>query len=394
MTQKELDKLRKRAEAEMPFEKHCLAEMSKEDICKTLHELHTHQIELEIQNEELRLAQIALEESRSSFIDLYDFAPTGYLTISPNGLISKANLTASSLFGVERQLLLNQPLTAFIFNEDQELLYKCRKILLETKVKQSCELRMPKEDGHLFHAQLECVVFSHLDGDAGQFRITITDITERIETQQKLVKALTEKEVLIKEIHHRVKNNMQIISSLLYLQSQKAMDPETVETLKDIRERVRSMALIHEKFYSTADNFASINFGDYIRTLTQEITKSYATPQCPVQFNIEADALFLTLDIAIPCGLILNELITNRPKHPHTQRTRGEIQISLRRVADQKALLTVHDDGRGLPENFNFDSSPSLGMILVKNLTNQLDGTLEVRNDNGLLWSIAIPIDT
>lgn len=220
----------------------------------------------------------------------------------------------------------------------------------------------------------------------------IRDITERKEARQKLKRSLAEKEVLLREIHHRVKNNMQIISSMLYLQSMKALEPETIEVIKDSRKRVQSMSLIHEKLYRSND-LACINFGDYIKSLTDEIAKSYTSQLCPVQFNIEADNISLPVDSAIPCGLILNELTTNSFKYAFKELARGEINISFRREARQKLILRFKDNGTGLPDNFSVASSSSLGMSLVQNLTNQLHGTVEYKNKNGLQWTISFPAE-
>lgn len=160
--------------------------MSSEEIKRLVHELDTYQIELKLQNKDLRQAQEQLEHSRLKYLDLYNFAPVGYLTISEKGLIEEANFTAAKMFGVERNNLLSQPFSQFIAREDQGIHYHCRKKLLETQEVQSYGLRMRKKDGSLFYAQLKSVANSAMDGDSGQFRITLIDISQQQHTEEML----------------------------------------------------------------------------------------------------------------------------------------------------------------------------------------------------------------
>jgi PAS domain S-box-containing protein len=192
MVIKDRDNLRMRAEARLGVVNDDISIMSGEEIRKIINELRTCQIELEMQNEELREAQSESEESRRDFIEFYDYTPTAYLTINDDGQIIKANLTASHLLGEARKFLLNQPLTTFIFTEDHDTLYLSRKKLLKTKMKQSCNLRIQKKGGNLLSAQLEIFVIPKIDGEQGQFRAIITDITERKRTEELIINAKKE----------------------------------------------------------------------------------------------------------------------------------------------------------------------------------------------------------
>lgn len=174
-----LTQLRKRAESIMSSKETTLLEMTFPNARQMLHDLDTYQIELELQNEELRRTQEELEKSRQRFTDLYDFAPVGYLTISANGLILEANLTAVDMFGVQKRNLIKLPLTAFISQNDQDIFYLSRKNLLESKKEQICELHCKRADASLFYAQLKNIITPDVDGNSGQFRIVITDITEQ-----------------------------------------------------------------------------------------------------------------------------------------------------------------------------------------------------------------------
>nr|MBF0222305.1 PAS domain S-box protein [Desulfobulbaceae bacterium] len=185
-------KLRKRAHGYLMTAPQDALALSQEDVKKLVEELNTYQIELELQNEDLRKTQLKLEQSRNRITDLYDFAPIGYLTVSDKGLIVEANLTAADMLGVAKGILLKQPISAFIIADDQDIYYRCRKKLLETKAPQTSELRMRKKDGTIFHGQLKSTVQGYIDGESGQFRIVITDITERKKAEDALLKAKNE----------------------------------------------------------------------------------------------------------------------------------------------------------------------------------------------------------
>ncbi|MBI5946142.1 MAG: HAMP domain-containing protein [Chloroflexi bacterium] len=210
-------------------------------------------------------------------------------------------------------------------------------------------------------------------------------------TQKKLdeqVVLLHEKEVLLKEIHHRVKNNLQIISSLLNLQASQVTDPQMLEALRDSRMRVRSMALIHEKLYQT-QSLARINFGEYVKSLASDLLRSYQSTFKGIQLNIQADEVLLGIDQAIPCGLILNELITNALKYAFPTGRSGTIWIELRTTPAHLLSLRVADDGVGLPADLDILKNKSLGLQLVNSLVNQLDGSLTVEGSHGAVFKVS-----
>ena len=187
-----LAKLRERAQDYLAAPIGKVQSMSQEDVKKLVHELDTYQIELELQNEDLRNTQKDLEESRSRISDLYDFAPVGHLTINETGLILEANLTVASMLGVTRGILLKQPLSKFIVDEDQDIHFRCRKKLLDSKKPQSYEVRMKNEGGTIFNAQIDSAARDDVDGESGQFRAVITDITKQKTAAIALVRAKKE----------------------------------------------------------------------------------------------------------------------------------------------------------------------------------------------------------
>jgi PAS domain S-box-containing protein len=224
-------------------------------------------------------------------------------------------------------------------------------------------------------------------GDAFYTVMVAHDITERKIFEDALKSSLREKEVLIKEIHHRVKNNMQIISSLLNLQKQYVNDEEAVNVLKESQNRVKSMAMIHEKLYKSR-NFSEINFADYIRSLVSDLFYSYGVDSNRIRTIIVLDEVMMGLETAIPCGLIVSELVTNTLKYAFPHQEEGEFRIELHAYEDGFYELIISDNGVGIPENFDLDETETLGLQLVKSLVNQLEGTVELIREGGTMFKI------
>jgi two-component sensor histidine kinase len=231
---------------------------------------------------------------------------------------------------------------------------------------------------------------------------TNTDISEQRRTEEALQQAhselakqmeertreLREKEVLLKEIHHRVKNNLQVISSLLSLQAAQIKDPLTLQLFRDSQNRVRSMALIHEKLYQSHD-LARIDFKGYIQSLSSDLVRSFAAEARGVAFRLEVDAIELEIDQAIPCGLIINELVSNSLKYAFPEERKGEVHIQFSKDGDHQFHLTVGDDGIGIPESVDYQNTGSLGLQLVNSLVSQLGGTVELRRSGGTEFHIS-----
>ncbi len=202
-------------------------------------------------------------------------------------------------------------------------------------------------------------------------------------------KALSEKEILLREIHHRVKNNLQIISSLLGVQSRKIDDPKAQEAIQEGRNRVRSMALIHKNLYQD-ENLVGVSSSKYIEELLEELVSNYQVDDGQIAIKKDIDSIVLDVDSIIPLGLILNELITNSLKYAFSDMGRAEIFVSLKKTADQ-LVLKVKDNGKGLPEDFNISESKSMGYTLVRAFTDKLEGTLNIASDKGTSVVISIP---
>jgi len=207
-------------------------------------------------------------------------------------------------------------------------------------------------------------------------------IAERELVERELKRSVQEKEALLQEVHHRVKNNLQIISSLLNLRSESSKDPEALQMLRESQDRVRSMALIHEKLYQSQD-LKEVEFGSYLRDLTNHLTHSYGTESAGIRLTTRADDVSLSIDKAVPCGLIINELVSNALKHAFPDGREGEITIALRLGSDQHLTLSVADDGVGLPADPGLDTPETLGLQLIQVLTDQMDGTVNVSSSEG-----------
>jgi PAS domain S-box-containing protein len=228
------------------------------------------------------------------------------------------------------------------------------------------------------------------DGRTVRILGTIMDITERRHAESVIAASLKEKEVLLKEIHHRVKNNLQVISSLLNLQAAAAHDPQTLEQLKESQNRIRSIALIHERLYQS-ENLAYIDFGEYVRGVVSYLARSYSVPN--VRVNIDVQNVNLAVNTAIPCGLIINELVSNALKYAFPDGKKGEVSIGLAVNEGKWGILTVRDDGVGLPSTIDFEQSTTLGLQLVNTLSRQLSGSTVVTRDSGTSISITFPVE-
>ena len=212
--------------------------------------------------------------------------------------------------------------------------------------------------------------------------------TRRSSSESRAERALADKEALLSEVHHRVKNNLQVTSSLLNLQSRNIDNEEALRLLKTSRDRIKSMALVHETLYQSK-NFAEIEFGVYVRKLIANLFSSFGVSSDDIDLKLHLDHASLDLDEAVPCGLIINELVTNSLKHAFASENDREIRVDFRLEHDNQVTLVVSDNGCGYPKEFDFRHSQSLGMKLVQTLTDQLGGAIKLDNNGGAACEIA-----
>jgi PAS domain S-box-containing protein len=214
------------------------------------------------------------------------------------------------------------------------------------------------------------------------------NITEKKQAQQKIEASLKEKEVLLREVHHRVKNNMQVVSSILNLQSSYVSDEYALALLKESQNRIKTMAIIHESLYQNK-SFSSVNFSEYVRTLISNIIHSYSSSKEKVKVELNIADVILPLDSSIPAGLILNELVTNAIKHAFPGTRHGVITVDLK-CEENLVFLELKDNGVGFKENVSFQNSHSLGLQLVNTLIEQIDGKYEFKSEKDIGTEIKV----
>ncbi len=210
---------------------------------------------------------------------------------------------------------------------------------------------------------------------------------KRQEAEEYLKKSLEEKDILLREVHHRVKNNMQIISSILRMQSRNIEDPKLKDILQESQNRIHTMALIHENLYNN-ESLANIKFANYIKSLTGNIARTYSNQSTIIKFNYQMEDAYLSIDTAIPCGLIINELISNSFKYAFSGSSTGQISIYFKEISDKKYQLIVSDDGIGIPDHVDITKTKSLGMKILHKLVQQIDGILQNDFSNGTKFTI------
>lgn len=244
------------------------------------------------------------------------------------------------------------------------------------------ELISRRKDGQLIYQDVTIAPIRNEQGQIAHYIGVRRDITRRKQAEAALHESLEEKNILLQEIHHRVKNNLQIVASLLRLQTKVISSPEVLEPLKESQNRVEAMALIHQKLYQSK-NLIRINFADYIKSLAAELYRCYVMDSAQIQMQIEAAEIELSLDVANPCGLILNELISNAFKHAFPGARSGTVQVRFYVKDTDQYVLQVQDNGVGLPQHLSLPKANSLGLRLIASLTRQLRGELITESGEG-----------
>ncbi len=503
--------------------------MSSQKMSHLIHELEVHQIELQMQNEELLRLEKELDVARDRYFDLYDQAPAGYCTLNEEGVIIESNLKAAALFGTDKKALVNQPLSRFIFKEDQDLYYLYQKKLSRSREQQDIDLRMVRGENTIFWVRMQTIISTH-DAYKGPFyRIILTgitekkhdedllreskaktrsayhvlrtlvqvipdmiwlkdhngiyldcnpvfesffgasreniigktdydfvdkeladffrandykamksvtpcsneerltfasdghrvlfetlktpmfdvdgkligvlgiarDITRRKKVEEELQASLEEKDVLLREVHHRVKNNLAAIVGLFNLQRQAMKNPQVQVIMAELSSRVRAMSLVHEKLYRSK-SLSKIDFQDYLQSLISHLRTSFGSRG--ICCEILAQGVEIPLDLAVPCGMIINELVTNALKYAFPKDTR--------QTADQDEhiwvvmshdkgnfSLAVEDNGVGLQPGFDLQKVSTLGLVLVRMLgEHQLGGRFEVDQSGGTRFSLTFSL--
>lgn len=341
---------------------------------------------------ERKLAEMAKRESEEKYRTIFLNAPLGIFRSTPEGKFLEVNPVLAEMLGYnEPQEVLDN-----IYDIAEQIYIKTekRKDIVKSTMETQNVLRYvnwyKQKDGTPFVANLTLKTIFDKAGNILYLLGIVEDITERQKAQEQIRKSLREKVALLKEIHHRVKNNMQVISSLLYIQSQKTTGKKCRAILQETQERVKSMALVHEKMYKSKD-LAQIDISEYIHSLASELFYAYKPNYSEIRLHINAHNTLMRIDTAIPCGLIINELVTNALKHGFPECRNGKVAVEFFEQ-DNEYILIVADDGINFPENIQIDTPQSMGLELIKDLTTeQLKGNIELDRTNGATFKIIFP---
>ena len=325
---------------------------------------------------------------QAKFEAVVETAGDGIITADELGRVESFNAAAERMFGYSADKITGESVGTLLSADGTEASAPSPTpfdVRLDESIGSRREASGRRKDGSSFPVELNVGEVNF--GERRIYTLILRDITERKREEERLKSSLREKEVLLKEIHHRVKNNLQIISSLLNLQSGHIRDPRALEVFKEGQGRVRSMALIHEKLYQS-DDLARVDFHEYISNLAAYLFRSYEVNSGAVTLNVESEDVLLGVDTAIPCGLIINELVSNSLKHAFPGGAGGSINIRLRPAGAERLTLAVSDDGVGLPPDFDVRNTPSLGLQLVNTLARRLGGEVEVARGAGAEFKI------
>ena len=244
-----------------------------------------------------------------------------------------------------------------------------------------------RKNGELLSANVTVSLVRDANDNPNYFVAVFEDITERKEYEKQLEESITEKEVLLKEVHHRVKNNMQVISSILNLQSSYISDETALGILRESQDRIKSMSFVHESLYQSK-TLSEVNFSEYIQNIARNLFHSYGRPQGGISLVFELEEVFLNLDTSIPCGLIINEVVSNSLKYAFEGKEKGVIKVEFGKLSNGNLKLIISDDGIGLPEEFDIENAESLGLQLVTTLVTQVSGNLVINRKKGTIFSI------
>ncbi len=331
-----------------------------------------------------------LKQSEAKYRHIIETMEDGYYETDTSGNLTFFNDSMANILGYTREELTGKNYREYMSAETSARVFETFNRVYRTGItEKTFDWELLSKDGEKHYVETSVSVIRGNNDKITGFRGLARDITERTITEEKIHQSLLEKEVLLKEIHHRVKNNFQIITSLLNLQINTMKDSVSIEFFKEIQNRIRAMSLIHEKLYQSPD-ISSIDFSDYINKITNEVFHAYSTTHPVAELNLELTPVFLSIDSAIPCGLIINELITNALKYAFegTGSDRGTITVSLDETTDGIVTLTVADNGIGLPSDINPENSKSLGLFLTALLVKQLKGSITIEREKGTRFII------
>jgi len=327
-----------------------------------------------------------VRQNEQLFRQLFQNAPVGITLLDEHKDVKLVNTAFEKIFGFKEEEIKEVSLDKIVVPEEK---MEEASRLSRSQVTFEVSTYRKRKDGQIVDVLIYGVPVRVDEKIIGIYGIYV-DITERKKAEQKIKESLKEKEILLAEIHHRVKNNLAVITGLLELQVQNTDNDEAKMVLRDSQLRINSMALIHEKLYQS-DNLSLIQFGKYIGELIDVIADSHITKEKPIEIDIESDPIEFTITQAIPCGLLMNEIVTNALKHAFEGRNSGKISISLKKEEDVIQLV-ISDNGIGLPDNFEEMKVKSLGMTLIYTLASQLNADMNIESGEGTVYRLTFEV--
>jgi PAS domain S-box-containing protein len=348
-------------------------------------------------------AEEKLQESEEKYRNIVETANEGIVTTDNEETVTFVNNKVIDTLGYAPEEVIGRPIWGFI-NEEYRPIVKMHLKKRRQGISESYELKLIHKNGSPIWVLLNVKPLFDKNSKYMGAMSMLTDITQRKETEEVLANLETARK---KEIHHRIKNNLQVISSLLDLQADQFRNQECIrnsevlEAFRESQDRVKSMALIHEELYKGGE-FETLNISSYIEELAKSLLQTYRLGNTSISLNMDMEKnLFFDMDIAVPLGIIVNELVSNSLKHAFSGRDKGEIKFKLLREENRECesddcnpayVLTVSDNGIGIPEDLDIENLDSLGLQLVTTLVEQLDGELELKRNNGTEFIIRFSV--
>jgi len=336
---------------------------------------------------ERKQAEVALKQSEEKYRTILESIEDGYYEVNIAGDFTFFNDSLCKISGYTKDELMGMNNRQHTDKENDKMIYQAfNKVYRTGKPNIGTQYEIIRKDGTKRQVEASASLMKDAEDKPIGFRGIIRDITQRKQAEDQIKASLREKEVLLKEVHHRVKNNLQVISSLLSLQSHHIKDKASLAMFQESQNRVQSMSLIHEKLYQS-NNLSRIDMNEYTKDLTTSLFRSYADSAAAIKLKTKVADIFLDITTAIPCGLIINELTSNALKHGFPDGRQGEITIAMHPV-NNKIELVVSDTGVGFPEEIDFRNTTTLGMQLVITLVEQLEGTIGLDRRAGSAFTI------
>jgi PAS domain S-box-containing protein len=333
-----------------------------------------------------------LRESQKRYETLTESSPVGVFHADAKGDCTYVNNRWVSIAGLPPEGARHKGWMKALHPEDKKRVSAEWHQSCQEKKPFSSEFRFQRPDGTTAWVFSLAAPEENTEGEVTSYVGTVTDITGLKMAEEQIKTSLREKEVLLQEVHHRVKNNMQVMSSLFNLQSQQIKDKRSLEMFKSMQNRVRSIALIHERLYQ-AKNYTRVNFAEYIQGLTKHLFSVYGIDSNKINLKLNIEDVFLDINTAIPCGLIINELATNAIKHAFPNGEKGEIKIDMHPVDSKEVELIIADDGVGTAKSVDPKSPESLGLHLVTLLAeSQLQGEIKLDRNKGTRFRIKFKV--